>query len=143
MTHHTLQKKLLKITRKYLLLFCAWSLFYMPDHVTWNHPRNLILGWIPRNFKIFIFEPKLSFLRENDKNDRYVEFQDFYEWTLYMIFANFVKNFENHIYGELVKIRDFFLAIVFVIFHQKWQFRLKTKFLKFLGIHPKYTSRCA
>ena len=41
-THHTLQKKLLKITRKYLLLFCAWSLFYLPDHVTWNHPRNLI-----------------------------------------------------------------------------------------------------
>ena len=26
-------------------------------------------GWIPSNFKTFIFEPKLSFLRKNHKND--------------------------------------------------------------------------
>ena len=26
-------------------------------------------GLIPRNFKTFIFKPKMSFLRKNDKND--------------------------------------------------------------------------
>ena len=29
----------------------------------------LNVGWIPRNFKNFDFKPKLSFLRENHKND--------------------------------------------------------------------------
>ena len=39
-------------------------------------------GYIPKNFKIFIFEPKLSFFWENRKNDN----QGFYKFTLYMIF---------------------------------------------------------
>ena len=43
---------------------------------------RLFLGGIPRNFKIFIFEPKLQKLGE---------FSDFHEFTHYMIFANFVK----------------------------------------------------
>ena len=34
---------------------------------------------IPRNFKIFISKPKLSFLNENHKNDNYGEFSDFYK----------------------------------------------------------------
>ena len=62
----------------------------------------------PRNFKIFILKSKLSFLRENHKNDNSDEFPDFYEFTLYMNFANFLKmtiqmmaifdrNFKNHI----------------------------------------------
>ena len=44
------------------------------------------LGWIPRNFKIFIFKPKLSFLLKNHKNDSLAEPPDFCEFTLYMIF---------------------------------------------------------
>ena len=32
-------------------------------------PPVLHLGLIPENFKIFIFKPKLSFLRENHKKD--------------------------------------------------------------------------
>ena len=31
---------------------------------------SLRLGWIPRNFQTFILKPKLSFLREKQKNDR-------------------------------------------------------------------------
>ena len=64
---------------------------------------------------------------ENDNQD---EFLDFYKFTLYMNFANFlkmaipmmaiyVKNFKNHIYGELIKIRNFTLVIISVIFAQK------------------------
>ena len=30
---------------------------------------TFFLGSIPRNFKIFIFKPKFSFLRENHKNN--------------------------------------------------------------------------
>ena len=41
-------------------------------------------GWIPRNFKIFTFKYKLSFLRKNHKNDKQDEFPDFYEFTLYL-----------------------------------------------------------
>ena len=52
-----------------------------------------------------------------------VEFPDFNVFTLYIIFeislkmtipimAIFSKNFENHIKGELVKIRGFTLAII-------------------------------
>ena len=58
--------------------------------------------------------------------------------TLYMIFANFLKmailimaifskKFENHIYGELVKIWECTLVIIFLIFPQKWQFRLENE----------------
>ena len=32
-----------------------------------NRSKVKCLGWISRNFKIFIFQPKLSFLRENHK----------------------------------------------------------------------------
>ena len=87
------------------------------------------LGWIPRNFKIFNFKPKLSFLSENHINDNWVELSDFFEFTLYMTFAIFLKmaistmaiflkNFKNHIQGEFVKIRQFTLAIILVIFTQ-------------------------
>ena len=44
------------------------------------------LGWIRQKiFKIFIFNPKLSFLSENHKNDNQGEFLDLDEFTLYMI----------------------------------------------------------
>ena len=41
--------------------------------LSFNISRNFIvislsIGWNPWNFKIFIFKPKLSFLRENHKN---------------------------------------------------------------------------
>ena len=32
-----------------------------------THPK-LNLGWIPKDFKIFIFKPQMSFLNENEKN---------------------------------------------------------------------------
>ena len=37
---------------------------------------------------------------------------------------------------EFGKIRKFILVIIFVIFSQNWQFRLKNKSFKFLEIHP-------
>ena len=42
----------------------------------------IYLGWMPRNVKILIFEPKLSFWRQNHKNYNQDEFPDFYEFTL-------------------------------------------------------------
>ena len=42
--------------------------------------------------------------------------------------------------GEFVKIREFMLVIIIVIFHQKWQFRLKIDVLEFLGIQPYHKS---
>ena len=51
------------------------------------------VGWIPRNSKIFIFKPKLSFLRENDNKGK------FYIWIL--------------------KFREFNLVIIYVIFNKK------------------------
>ena len=50
------------------------------------------------------------------------------------------KNLKN-ISGEFVKIEEFTLVIIFVIFHQKWKLRLKMEVLKFLGIHPKLNPR--
>ena len=55
--------------------------------------------------KKIIFKPKLPFWRKNDNKG---EFSDFYKFTLYMNFANFlkmafpmmaiyVKNLKNHI----------------------------------------------
>ena len=71
--------------------------------------------------------PKLSFLRENNINHNYGEFLDFHEVTLYMIFANFLKNFENNVYGEFVKNWEFTLVMTYVIFSQKWQLGLKNE----------------
>ena len=56
-----------------------------PGH-GWSAFETLELGWIPTDFKNFIFKPKLSVLRKNPKNYNYDEFPDFYEFTLYMIF---------------------------------------------------------
>ena len=39
--------------------------------------------------------------------------------------AIFVKNLKIHIKGEFVKIQELTLIIIFVIFPQKWQFRLE------------------
>ena len=53
------------------------------------------------------------------KND---EFLDFYEITLYMIFKIshfFQENRKKHIKGEFVKIPEFALVIIFMIFAQK------------------------
>ena len=36
--------------------------------------NDTYIGWIPRNFEIFIFKPKLPFLSENHKNDNKGEF---------------------------------------------------------------------
>ena len=40
-------------------------------------------GRVPRNFRIFIFKPKLPFSRENHKNSKQGEFPDFNEFILY------------------------------------------------------------
>ena len=50
-----------------------------------------MLGSISRNLKIFIFKRWLSFLKENYKNDNWGEFLDFYKFTLYMNYDNFLK----------------------------------------------------
>ena len=39
------------------------------NHDSESMSQNPWLGWVPRNFKIFIFEPKLSVLKETHKND--------------------------------------------------------------------------
>ena len=52
---------------------------------------SLNISWIPRYFKTFIFMPKMSFFKENHKNVNSGELLDFYEFTLYMIFAFFLK----------------------------------------------------
>ena len=46
--------------------------------------------------------------------------------------AIFVKNSKNHIKGELVKIRVLILVFIFMIFSQKYQFRVEIE--NFLGI---------
>ena len=72
------------------------------------------------------------------RNDNWDESLDVYEFTLYMIFENFhenshyrnghfQENLENHMKGEFVKIQEFTLVIIFVIFDKKWQFRLENE----------------
>ena len=66
-----------------------------------NHCSFYRVVLIPRNFKIFILKPKLSLLTKHHKNDNQGEFPDFYEFNLYLNFANFMKmvvfgkNFKN------------------------------------------------
>ena len=68
----------------------------------------VIIAHQSEKFQNSIFEPKLTFLRENRINHNKCEFLDFYEFLLYMNFANFLKmaisimaifseNFVNHI----------------------------------------------
>ena len=42
--------------------------FHQKTFHFWYKQKTLI-GWIPRNFKIFIFKPKMSFLKENHNNN--------------------------------------------------------------------------
>ena len=67
------------------------------------------------------------FWGKNHKNYSEDEFLDFYEFADSMIFdiflkmviptmAIYVKNFKNHLYGELVTIRKIVPIIIFVIF---------------------------
>ena len=72
---------------------------------------NFWQGWFPKNSKIFIFQPKLTFLRENHKNDG--ELLDFYEFTLHMIFANFLKNVNLGLKIKNLKIRKIYHEHVF------------------------------
>ena len=64
----------------------------------------LYIGWIPRNFKILIFNPKLPFLSENDKMIIILDFQKF---TLHMILKIFHENshYRNG-HGESVKFKN-------------------------------------
>ena len=82
-------------------------------------------------FIILVLNLNLPFSMGNHKNDK-GEFPDFCEFTPCMIFeislkraieimAILVKNQKNHIKSEFLKIREFTLAIIFVIFPQKWQ----------------------
>ena len=48
----------------------------------------------------------------------------------------FQENRKNPIYHEFVKVRDFTLVIVFVIFFQKRQFRLKNENFEISGNTP-------
>ena len=61
--------------------------------------NDTYIGWIPRNFEIFIFKPKLPFLSENHKNDNKGELP-------IAIMDIFMKNFENNIKGESMKFRE-------------------------------------
>ena len=72
---------------------------------------------MPRNFKIFIFEPKFSFLRENHKNYNQGQFRDFKEFSLCIIFV-ILKII------QFFKIKESTPGIIFMIFRPKWQFRL-------------------
>ena len=90
-------------------------------------------------FRSFLrdFRPKIChFWEKNNKNDDQGEFLDFFEFTLFIIFpifrkiivpiaAIFVKNLKSHIWNESVRIQEYTLDVIFVIFTQKWQFRLK------------------
>ena len=74
------------ILRKHLILInlINWTLYKWVIHVSrnwklkgspvflsfWDAFDFINVGWIPRNFKIFIFEPKLSFSNENHENYR-------------------------------------------------------------------------
>ena len=89
----------------------------------------MFLAEFRENYKTFNFEPKLSFLRENHKNNNKGEFLDFYEFTLYMFLkvflkvfsrnSHFQKNSGNQEWNEFVKIQEFTLVIIFVILPQK------------------------
>ena len=87
------------------------NLQYAGTHC-WMHFQDgfieIYLGWIPRNFKIFIFKPNLSFLRENILNHRI-------SMNSPMNDGYFNKKIQNHKYGEFVKIREFTLINIFVI----------------------------
>ena len=73
----------------------------------------------PENF----FHLTLPFSRGNHFNDSKMEFPDFFEITLYIIFAIFpkmtmtvfVKNFQNHIKDEIFKIQELTLFIIFAL----------------------------
>ena len=47
--------------------------------------------------------------------------------TIPQLIAIFVRNLKNHIKGGYVKIQESILVIIFVIFSQKWQFRLENE----------------
>ena len=102
--------------------------------------KNLpCLGWIPRNFKNFIFKPKLSFLRENLQNHKKDQFPYFLRiHPIHVFFLIFHVNSHHwnihlqkiskiHIKGGFV-IPALTLDIIFMIFHRmsisawKWKF---------------------
>ena len=87
--------KVQRISKIYKIIGCAYSIW----------PIFSWVGWIPRNFKTFIFEPKLSFLRKYQKNDNLGAFPDFYEFSLYMIFKIFRENshYRNGHFQEILK----------------------------------------
>ena len=125
--HTPLLNKSALTTPLVTLIFLPFLLFiFSPLGARWGQNYSIgtdyfHLGWIPRNFKILILKPKFSFLRKNHKNDIQGEFPDFYELTLYINFANFLKTvipimiifvakFKNHIR----KIQESTLVIIFV-----------------------------
>ena len=55
-----------------------------------------------------------------------MNFDNFLKMTIPMM-AIYVKNLKIHINGEFVEIRKLILIIIFVIFPQKCQFRLKNE----------------
>ena len=88
---------------------------------------DLCIGWIPRNFEIFTFKPKLSFWGKISKvitrmnfriftNSPFIYDNWFFNEKVIVVLTNFP---EIHIWGNFVKIRSF----IFVIFTQKWQFQ--------------------
>jgi len=103
----TLSSHYITLPRSYSIIEHVTSSHFMScdDHVTHredlSYSNNVLddrwstiavkLGWIPRNFKTFIFKPNLSLLRKNYKNDNKGEFLDFYEFILYMIRPIFLK----------------------------------------------------
>ena len=100
----------------------GFSIFFVND--------AQLLGWIPRNFKIFKI---LGFFTEFTLN---IIYQIFRENSHYRN-VHFQEHRENHLYGDFVKIREFTLVISFMFFPQNLNFKgFKMKVLKFLRIQP-------
>ena len=89
------------------------------------------------------------FCKGNHDNNSQGEFPDFYEFTLNMIFAIFlklanpirdifVKNFENCIMGEFVKMQELTLVIILMISPENDHSRLKMKLFNFSESNMNY-----
>ena len=90
-----------------------------------SRSKNWILGWIPRNFKIFICKLELSFLRENHKNENL-------RWILWYLQINLIYDFrcfpENgHFRWKFRNKPKIHTIYHFLAFPQKWQFRLENE----------------
>ena len=119
---------------------------------------SISTGWIPGSFKNFSFEPKFSFLRENDKNDNSGEFQDFpnspYIWLCIFFgklplseipirYGQFLKIRKIDMKFEFVRIREFTLVIILMIFFLNndklcWKMKIITRLNYWVFTNSRY-----